>query len=120
MPSTNQTSLQTADKMEFAHGGAEYDKNYPDGIPTSLIITDSKGDKFDSGFVMYPPGHARNSDHDLDSILDHKNQMLGDIAVDDVGAALDMLGGLRSKTPADIQEIYNIPLKEQPMLEPEV
>lgn len=25
--------------IEFEHGGAEYDSKYPDGIPTSVIIT---------------------------------------------------------------------------------
>lgn len=23
-------------KIDFSHGGPEYDKNYPDGIPTSI------------------------------------------------------------------------------------
>jgi 2-methylcitrate dehydratase len=47
-------------KMTFEHGGAEYDAKYPDGIPTSIIFTDDKGESFDSGLVMYPGGHARN------------------------------------------------------------
>ena len=27
-------------KIEFAHGGREYDEKYPEGIPTSIVITD--------------------------------------------------------------------------------
>lgn len=27
------------DKITFEHGGKEYDEKYPDGIPTSIIIT---------------------------------------------------------------------------------
>ena len=88
-------------------------------LEAAMIITDKNGDKFDSGFVMYPPGHARNSTHDLDGILDHKNEMLGDICVADIGAALSKLNGLRSKSPAEIKDIYNIKMKEQPPLEPE-
>ena len=46
-------------KINFVHGGEQYDKNYPEGIPTKLIIeTDKK--KVDSGMVMFPGGHALN------------------------------------------------------------
>ena len=27
------------EKIEFEHGGPEYDAKYPDGIPTSVVIT---------------------------------------------------------------------------------
>lgn len=27
------------EKMTFEHGGKEYDEKYPDGIPTSVVIT---------------------------------------------------------------------------------
>lgn len=29
-------------KIEFEHGGKEYDDKYPDGIPTSMVITDAQ------------------------------------------------------------------------------
>merc|ERR1711881_669618 len=48
-------------KITFTHGGKEYDDKYPDGIPTSLDITLKSGKHLDSGFVMYPSGHARNT-----------------------------------------------------------
>ncbi|MEM7623887.1 MAG: MmgE/PrpD family protein, partial [Planctomycetota bacterium] len=43
-------------KIDFAHGGAEYDDRYPDGIPTSVVIEASDGTSFSSGMVMYPAG----------------------------------------------------------------
>ena len=53
---------QLMQKIVFEHGGAEYDANYPDGIPTSIVITDTAGKQHDSGLVMYPAGHARKAD----------------------------------------------------------
>jgi 2-methylcitrate dehydratase len=49
------------DKIEFEHGGKEYDDKYPDGIPTSIDIQTRDGRSLNSGLVMYPGGHARNS-----------------------------------------------------------
>ncbi|XOV75170.1 MAG: hypothetical protein ACFHWZ_17270 [Phycisphaerales bacterium] len=46
-------------KIKFVHGGPEFDRNYPDGIPTSIKITDDQGKTHDSGMVMYPAGHAQ-------------------------------------------------------------
>merc|ERR1719424_2252321 len=51
-------------KIEFEHGGKEYDDNYPDGIPTSLVITTDDNKQYSSGFIMYPAGHARNTTAD--------------------------------------------------------
>ncbi len=68
------------EKISFAHGGEEYDSKYPDGIPTSVLITDDAGKQHDSGLVMYPAGHARNTTHDLRDILGHKFRLMGALA----------------------------------------
>jgi 2-methylcitrate dehydratase len=73
-------------KITFEHGGKKYDDAYPDGIPTSLVVTLKNGKSFDSGFVMYPSGHARNTTANLDKILDYKNrEMLGPLIFGDAG-----------------------------------
>lgn len=78
----NQTTRKIMDKIQFVHGGAEYDRNYPDGIPTRVKIVRSDSDKVtDSQMVMYPGGHARNQTVDLKNILDHKFRLLGNLAV---------------------------------------
>merc|ERR1719163_1003304 len=85
-------------KITFEHGGAEYDAKYPDGIPTSLDVTLKGGKKFSSGLVMYPTGHARNTTADLKGILDHKNNLLGDLVFQDKAALksfLDPLVGMK-------------------------
>ncbi len=98
-------------KITFVHGGPDYDAKYPDGIPTSIKITDANGAAHDSGLVMYPAGHARNATADLRDILDHKFRLLGAIAVDDVDAALAKLTPLADKSAADIAGLYDIPFK---------
>ena len=101
-------------KMSFEHGGAEYDRNYPDGIPTSIVIVDDEGNEFDSGFVMYPGGHARNhmgpDKVDLKDILAHKFAALGAIAFDDPKPIIKRLSNLEKKSAAEIADILNFPL----------
>merc|ERR1712151_1246219 len=53
----NKGTRNLMDKIVFSHGGEEYDKNYPLGIPTSLIITMADGTKHDSKMVLFPSGH---------------------------------------------------------------
>mmetsp|Transcript_18109 Transcript_18109/g.20275 ORF Transcript_18109/g.20275 Transcript_18109/m.20275 type:complete len:533 (+) Transcript_18109:2-1600(+) len=95
------------EKIEFEHGGKEYDDRYPNGIPTSVVITDTSGKQYDSGLVMYPSGHARNTTCDLSAILAHKFAQLGGIAVKDVNALLMNLGDLESKSPAEMGALYD-------------
>lgn len=56
-------------KISFEHGGTEYDSKYPEGIPTSIQIRTKGGKDFDSGLVMFPGGHARNTSVVLGDIL---------------------------------------------------
>jgi len=97
-------------KITFEHGGAEYDAKYPDGIPTSIDITVKGGKKIESGFVMYPSGHARNTSADLKAILDHKNHMLGDIVFADRAAVDSFVGNLQNMknlSAEDMQTVYD-------------
>lgn len=99
------------EKMTFEHGGPDYDRRYPDGIPTSIVITDEQGATLDSGLVMYPAGHARNTTADLHDILNHKFQMLGRLAMDEPAPFIDRLQHLASLDADAIQTIYNVPIK---------
>lgn len=96
-------------KITFVHGGAEYDAKYPDGIPTSLKITADDGAVHDSGMVMYPAGHARNTTADLIDILNHKFALLAGLATDKPQDAIAQVSGLESKSAADLKSLYNIP-----------
>lgn len=68
-------------KIDFEHGGSEYDSKYPDGIPTRVQISLLNGQTHDSGFIMYPSGHARNTTCDLEGILYNKFTVLGKLAM---------------------------------------
>ena len=97
-------------KIAFTHGGPEYDKNYPDGIPTSLVIRTTSGETFDSGMIMYPAGHARNTSADLEGILEHKFQLLGALASDAPGAIIARYRGLHEKSAKEIASINDFKL----------
>lgn len=69
------------DKIAFHHGGAPFDEKYPEGIPSQLQIETTSGEKFDSGFVLFPGGHAGNKTVDLNDVLQHKFKLLGQMAM---------------------------------------
>lgn len=98
------------DKIEFEHGGAEYDEKYPDGIPTSVIITDADGNQHGSGLVMYPGGHARNTVADLEDILSHKFALLGAMASDDHAPIVERFQNIASATPEQLRDLHNFEL----------
>jgi len=65
----NEVTREIMSKIQFEHGGEEYDEGYPKGLPSSVEITTSDGKSYDSGMVMYPGGHALNDNVDLGSVL---------------------------------------------------
>lgn len=112
----NPTTRALMEKFEFEHGGADYDAKYPDGIPTSMVIH-SGGKTFDSGLVMYPAGHARNTDHDLNGILRTKFERLGAIAFPDDANVPELIAGLEGieeVTAFDMPGYYDLPIANRP------
>lgn len=107
------------EKISFAHGGQDYDEKYPDGIPTSVVITLEDDSVLDSGFVMYPKGHARNTDADLVDILNHKFSVMGDMSTqkDNIDALLKSLNSVDTMTNEELRGIYNCSIKYSPTLD---
>jgi 2-methylcitrate dehydratase len=99
------------DKIEFRHGGPEYDAKYPDGIPTSIAITDRTGATHDSGLVMYPGGHARNTTANLTDILAHKFELLAGLAVSDPRAAIARVSNLAEQSAEQVRSLYAFEIK---------
>ncbi len=95
------------DRIVFEHGGEAYDRRYPDGIPTSMTITLDDGSTFDSGLVMYPSGHARNTTANLEDILQHKAVALGDIALDDASPLIDRFSQVASLSVDELRTIMD-------------
>lgn len=107
-------------KIAFEHGGPEYDAKYPDGIPTSVAITTAGGKVLDSGLVMYPVGHARNTTADLKTILRKKFEMHGRLGFADgadIQAVVDRLERLGSMTAEEVARIYDFDLAHRPGFE---
>ena len=94
-------------KITFEHGGPDYDAKYPDGIPTSIIITLENGETFDSGLVMYPAGHARNESANLDDILATKFDMLGSLALDDPQSLITRFNDIANHSADELESLYD-------------
>ncbi len=97
-------------KINFQHGGAEYDRRYPDGIPTSIVVSARGAGTLDSGLVMYPSGHARNTTADLPGILDAKFRLLGRLACEKPKRFVRQLGEIESASAKDMGSIYDLDL----------
>lgn len=97
-------------KMSFEWGGPDYDAKYPDGIPTSMLITDEQGKELDSGLIMYPGGHARNhlgpDKIDLDAVLSHKFRKLAELASDTPDDLIRRFSDLGTQTPVQVGAIH--------------
>lgn len=113
----NERTRALMQKIEFAHGGPEYDSRYPDGIPTSVVIEDAGGSTYDSGLVMYPAGHARNTEAPLKSILEHKFRLLGGLASDDAGPIVERLQRLESLTAEELAALHDFDIAEREPIE---
>ena len=95
-------------KCTFEHGGKAYDDKYPEGIPTSIDVKLKGGKKFESGFIMFPSGHSRNTSANLQNILDYKNNLLGKLALSDsdLNEKLTILNSIEQASNKDLQSIY--------------
>ncbi|MFG0305286.1 MAG: MmgE/PrpD family protein [Phycisphaerales bacterium JB040] len=107
----NERTRELMEKIEFVHGGPEYDAKYPDGIPTSMTITDSDGTDHGSGLVMYPAGHARNTEAPLEDILEHKFKLLGELAFENPEAELERFHNLGDRTAEQIAALHSFELQ---------
>ena len=110
----NKKTRNLMEKCTFEHGGKAYDDKYPEGIPTSINITMKGGKTFESGFVMFPSGHSRNTTANLSDILNYKNDLLGRLAIsekDDLKEKLDLLNGIEKASNKDLQNMYGGKIK---------
>lgn len=109
----NTRTREIMETIFFEHGGAEYDAKYPDGIPTSVHVTLGDGTNADSGLVMYPGGHARNTVANLQGILDHKWNLLGKLALKDgtdTNGTIEKLNSLGSLSTQELHGLYQLDL----------
>lgn len=103
---------QLMETITFEHGGPDYDRRYPDGIPTSVVIETEHGAKLDSGLVMYPSGHARNRGGDLETILARKFERLGALALDDPNALIEQSSRIDALRASELATFATAPLRD--------
>jgi 2-methylcitrate dehydratase len=74
-------------------------------------ITTTDGRTLDSGLVMYPSGHARNTTADLEDILAAKSRLLGDLAMDDASIVITRCDGIASLDAAALATIWDFTIR---------
>lgn len=115
----NEVTRKLMTKIEFEHGGAEYDSQYPKGIPTNISIETANGKSFDSGMVLFPGGHSQNETVSLTSIMQHKFIRLGSLALEkeELVQFVSNLENIKELTNEQLTDIYdcNIKYSDEPI-----
>ena len=109
----NKVTRELMPKIQFIHGGEKYDSKYPEGIPSSIEIQTPDAKRHDSGFIMFPGGHARNTDTDLRDVLSHKFRTLGELALssEDLSKFIHKLENIESASNEDLKSLYECNIK---------
>ncbi len=92
--------------IELEHGGPEFDRRYPEGIPTQVLVEQTDGQTFDSGLVMFPLGHAQSTNPALPDVLHTKFERLLSGSVKFPPSLIPRWKNLRDKTSDEIQKLY--------------
>ena len=106
----NPQTREWMNRIEFMHGGPEFDQKYPQGIPTRMKIEHSGG-SLDSGLVMFPLGHARSDPHLWRPILMEKIERFARIGVDNVSELLADLQGIGTMSASKVRSLYDFPIR---------
>lgn len=99
------------ERMEFRHGGPEYDALYPEGIPTTVLIEHAELGRISSGLVMFPLGHARQQSAEFRDVLAAKHAALITGCVDDPADWLVRMGRVQSWTASEVASIYSFGIR---------
>ena len=75
------------------------------------------GRTFDSGLVMYPAGHARNTTADLRGILGKKAQLLGALASDQSAPIIDRFNSIAAMNGSDLAKLYDFAIADRGIFE---
>ena len=97
------------ERMVIEHGGAEYDRLYPDGIPTSVTIEHATLGSVGGPLVRHPLGHARSDPARTAEVVALKFDRLVAGAVDDPRHLRERIR-LAGRSPAEVAELYAFPI----------
>jgi 2-methylcitrate dehydratase len=93
------------ERMVIEHGGPEYDRLYPDGIPTRVVIEHAALGTLDGGLVVHPLGHARSDPAGTATLVNLKFDRLVAGAVADAAAVKSRVR-LAGKSASEVAELY--------------
>lgn len=110
------------ERICFKHGGDDFDRCYPDGIPTQvevdMITSTGEMQHFDSGMILYPLGHCRNNSSYIKELLMQKFIKMGMLGLDSsVNTFIEKLQGIGTATSDELLTIYEIELSKQPHID---
>ncbi len=91
--------------ITIEHGGPEYDRLYPEGIPTRVVIEHASLGTLDGGLVQYPLGHAKSDAAQTAAVVDLKFDRLVAGAVDDPAQVRTRMR-LAGRSASDVAELY--------------
>jgi 2-methylcitrate dehydratase len=115
----DETTRKLMNKIDFTHGGVEYDSKYPEGIPTSLELRTTNGKILDSGLVMFPGGHARCENISAKEVLQHKFKLLGKLGLEkhELQRFMINLANIGEMNNEELHNIYdcNIKFSDEPI-----
>jgi 2-methylcitrate dehydratase len=100
-------------RIELRHGGPEYDARYPDGVPTTIELEQANLGWLSSGLIMYPIGHARNTDPQTEALLAYKFHRLARLGVTDAEDLHWRCSDMLHKSPEDMAALYDFELAGQ-------
>jgi 2-methylcitrate dehydratase len=100
-------------RIEFRHGGDEYDAKYPDGIPTSLSIQHGSLGVLESGLVMYPLGHSRHDGTEFDEVFMSKFNRLTSLGNCEPAALFETLMNIEQLSSEQIVQLYSFQIADE-------
>ena len=89
-------------QIDFRHGGPDYDRRYPDGIPTTVELSHAKLGPLRAAWSCIPKDTLALTRRTWRRCLRHKCRLLAGPAVDDVDALVSRFTNLAQKSPAEI------------------
>ena len=77
-----------------------------------MVIETTDGRTLDSGLVMYPSGHARNTTCDLEGILANKAEVLGRLAMDEPTAVIGRFRRVDHLSSSELASMNDFEIKD--------
>ena len=96
-------------KIHIIHGGPEYDRLYPEGLPTCVSVIHRRLNRLDSERILFPLGHANSDPEKTSAFVEQKFERLVAGAVDSPQSIRDHLS-LKNTSPEHVASLYAFPL----------